>query len=181
MTTENIVLGSGKLYITDYNPSTGIPEDNVLEVAANRLGLIKGGASLEYTPEEYEIRDDLYEVNKRFVISEEATFKSGILTWDMATLKNIIAQGTYTDDTTNHTRTLKLGGNGAREMKKYVIRFVHDIDSTHKFRMTMVATASEGLTIAFNPDSESVIDASFKAVAHGNDGTQVILEEDYSA
>ena len=181
MTTENIVLGSGKLYITDYNPATGIPEDSTLEVAANRLGLIKGGASLEYTPEEYEIRDDLNEVNKRFVISEEATFKSGILTWDMATLKNIIAQGTYTDDTTNHTRTLKLGGNGAREMKKYVIRFVHDIDGTHKFRMTMVATASEGLTIAFNPDSESVIDASFKAVAHGNDGTQVILEEDYSA
>lgn len=181
MTTENIVLGSGKLYIADYDAASGIPEDATLEVAANRLGLIKGGATLEYTPEEYEIRDDLYEVNKRFVISEEASFKSGILTWDVQTLNNLVAAGSYTDDSTNHVRTLKLGGNGAREMKKYVIRFVHEDGDGHKFRMTMVATASAGMTIAFNPDSESTIDAEFKAVAHGNEGTQVILAEEYSA
>jgi len=181
MTTENIILGSGKLYIADYDAATGIPEDDALEIDANRLGLIKGGASLEYTPEEYEIKDDLNEVNKRYVISEEATFKSGILTWDLATLKNLIAAGTYSDDSTNHIRTLKLGGNGAREMKKYVIRFVHNEGDGATFRATLVATASAGLTIAFNPDNEAVIDAEFKAVAHGNQGTQVILTETYSA
>lgn len=182
MTTENIMLGSGKLYIVDYDPTSGIPADTAFEADANRLGLIKGGATLEYRPEEYEIRDDLYEVNKRFVISEEATFKSGILTWDITTLKNIIAQGTYTDDSTNHKRTLKLGGNGAREMKQYAIRFVHtEGDGTNKFRITMVCTASAGLTIAFNPDSETAVDAEFKALAHGSDGTQVIFEETYSA
>lgn len=181
MTNENIMLGSGKLYITEYNASTGIPEDSAFEVDANRIGLIQGGATLEYTPEEYEIRDDLYEVNKRFVISEEVTFRSGVLTWDLSTLKNIVAAGTYTDDSTSHKRTLKLGGNGAREMKKYAVRFVHTEGNGDIFRVTMVATASAGLEIAFNPDSETVIDAEFKALAHGTDGTQVILEETYSA
>lgn len=181
MTTENIILGSGKLYICDYDAATGIPEDAAIETSANRLGLIKGGATLQYTPEEYEIKDDLNEVNKRYVISEEATFKSGILTWDMATLKNLVAKGTYNDDSTNHVRTLKLGGNGAREMKQFVIRFVHDLDATNKFRITMVATASAGLSVAFNPDSESTIDAEFKAMAHGSQGVQVILSETYTA
>lgn len=181
MTKDNIVLGSGKLYIVEYDASTGIPEDSAFETAENRIGLIQGGASLEYTPEEYEIKDDLYEVNKRFVISEETTFRSGVLTWDLTTLKNIVAAGAYTDDTTNHKRTLKLGGNGAREMKKYALRFVHTEGNNNVFRITLVATASAGLTVAFNPDSETVIDAEFKAVAHGDEGTQVILEETYTA
>lgn len=181
MTAENIILGSGKLYIVDYDPSTGIPEDTAFETTANRLGVIKGGATLEYKPEEYEIKDDLFEVNKRFVISEETTFKSGIMTWDIQTLEKLVAYGTITNDSTNHKRVLKLGGNGAREMKKYAIRFVHTEGNTQKFRITMVATASAGLSIAFNPDSESTIDAEFKALSHGNDGTQVILEETYAA
>jgi len=181
MTTENIILGSGKLYIVDYDATTGIPEDTEFEVAANRLGLIKGGATLEYKPEEYEIKDDLFEINKRFVISEETTFKSGIMTWDINSLKNLIAAGSYEDDTTNHKRVIKLGGNGAREMKKYALRFVHSEGNGNTFRVTMVATASAGLSLAFNPDSESTIDAEFKALSHGSEGTQVILEETYTA
>lgn len=181
MTAENIVLGSGKLYIVDYDAQTGIPEDAEFETAANRLGLIKGGATLEYKPEEYEIKDDLFEINKRFVISEETTFKSGIMTWDIQTLNKMVASGSVTDDTANHKRVLKLGGNGAREMKKYAIRFVHTEANDQKFRVTMVATASAGLSLAFNPDSESTIDAEFKALSHGSEGTQVILEETYTA
>ena len=180
MTTENIILGSGKLYIVDYNANTGIPEDAQFEQDTNRLGLIRGGATLEYKPTEYEIRDDLYEVHKRFVISEECSFKSGVLTWDMNTLSKLIAAGTYEDDSTNHKRTLKLGGNGAREMKKYAIRFIHE-EGNNAFRITMVATASAGLSLVFNPESESTIDAEFKAMAHGNDGVQVELEETYTA
>lgn len=89
--TEQIVLGSGVLYVAPYDATNGIPEDAVLEVEANQIGLIKGGASVEYKPTEYEIYDDAYQVHQRFITSEEVSFKSGVLTWNVETLKNLIA------------------------------------------------------------------------------------------
>ena len=43
--TEQIILGSGDLYVTDFTGT--IPEDTVIEVEENLIGRIKGGASLE--------------------------------------------------------------------------------------------------------------------------------------
>lgn len=56
MAAEKIVLGSGKLYVVEF--SENIPENAVLETEENRLGYIKGGASIEYTPTFYEAKDD---------------------------------------------------------------------------------------------------------------------------
>lgn len=179
--TEQIVLGSGVLYVAPYDATNGIPEDAVLEVEANQIGLIKGGASVEYKPTEYEIYDDAYQVHQRFITSEEVSFKSGVLTWNVETLKNLIAQGSYTDDAVGKTRTLKLGGKSARLMKEYVVRFVHAYsDGINKLRITLVGTASNGFSLAFAPDKETVIDAEFKAKAHDSNGVQLIIEDGYA-
>lgn len=177
--TNQIVLGSGELYVAPYNPQTGIPEDIALEVSSNQMGLIKGGASVEYKPTEYEIFDDAYQVHQRFITSEEVTFKSGVLTWNVETLKNLIAKGTYTDNEASGKRTLKLGGKSARLMDEYVIRFVHTYSDGNKLRITLVATASNGFSLAFAPDKETVIDAEFKAKAHDEHGVQLIIEDTY--
>lgn len=176
--TNQIVLGSGELYVAAYDAETGIPEHTVLEVPANQMGLIKGGASVEYKPTEYEIFDDSYAVHSRFITSEEVTFKSGVLTWNVETLKNLIAKGTYADDTEG-TRTLKLGGKAARLMDEYVVRFVHTYSDGNKLRITLVGTASNGFSLAFAPDKETVIDAEFKAKAHDAAGVQLIIEDTY--
>lgn len=179
--TNQIVLGSGALYVMPYVAETGIPTDALIEVAANQMGLIKGGASVEYKPTEYEIFDDSYAVHQRFITSEEVSFKSGILTWNVETLKNLIAKGEYTDDTTGKTRTLKLGGKSARKMDEYIVRFVHTYsDGINALRITLVGTASNGFSLAFSPDKETVIDAEFKAKAHDADGVQLIIEDGYS-
>lgn len=177
--TENIVLGSGQLYIAPYVAATGIPDDAALETDTYLLGRIKGGAAVEYKPSEYEIFDDAYAVHNRYVISEEVTFKSGILTWNVATLKNLIAKGTYADTPADGKRTLSLGGKGARKMDEYVVRFVHTYSDTNKLRVTMVATASNGFNLAFAPDKETVIDAQFKAKATGAAGVQLIIQDTY--
>ena len=179
---ENIVLGSGTLYVAAYEAGTGIPADAAFEIDTNKLGLIKGGASLEYKPTEYEVFDDTYAVHERFVISEEVSFKSGVLTWNLETLANLVATGSYTDTAATKTRELKIGGVGARKMDKYVIRFVHNYNDAgaNKFRLTMVATASNGFSLAFAPDKETVIDAEFKAIAHGEDHVQLILADSYA-
>lgn len=179
MATEQIVLGSGNLYVTAFSGT--IPTDTTIETDDNLIGYIKGGASLEYKPTEYEVSDDAFNVTKRFVISEETTFKSGVLTWNLEVLSKLTANCTYTDDDDTNVRTLKLGGNGARLMKDYVIHFVHTESDGNKFRITLVGTASNGFSLAFAPDKETVIDAEFKAKAHDSDGTQVIMTESYTA
>ena len=62
---KRIVLGSGKLYVVAYTDS--IPEDATLETEQNLLGLISGGATLEYTPPFYEAKDALGLVSKKFI------------------------------------------------------------------------------------------------------------------
>ena len=136
---------------------------------------------MEYKPTEYEAKDDSGSLVKRFIIAEEITFKSGILTWNMETLNKLCAAGTYADDALTHVRTLKLGGKGAREMAEFVIRFVHTAKDGNKFRATLVGTASNGFSLAFAPDKETVVDAEFKAKAHDANGTQLILAEEYEA
>lgn len=176
--TKQIILGSGDLYITSYSGT--IPTDTVIETEENLIGYIKGGASLEYKPTEYEVSDDAFKVTKRYVISEETTFKSGVLTWNLEVLNKLIASGTYSDDVETKTRTLKLGGNGARQMKEFVVHFVHTEADGSKFRITLVGTASNGFSLAFDPEKETVIDAEFKAKGHDLSGTQVIITETYT-
>ena len=84
----SITLGSGKIYLAPYTDS--IPTVDTLCVASNLLGYIKGGASLEYTQETYEEKDDLGFVSKIITTSEEAILKCGLLTWNGTTLKSII-------------------------------------------------------------------------------------------
>lgn len=177
--TEQMILGSGDLYIAAYTGT--LPEDETLEVSGNQVGYIKGGASIEYKPEEYTINDDSNTIYKRYVISEEITFKTGVLSWNLETLKTLCAKCSYTDETTTKIRTLTLGGKGVREMDKYVVRFVHTKTDGKKIRITLVATASAGLSLAFAPDKETTVDAEFKAISHNSVGNQLIITEEYIA
>jgi len=179
MTTEKVNLGSGELYIVEYAGT--IPADATFELAANKIGQIKGGASLEYKPTDYAVTNDKSEVLKRFITNEDVTFKSGILTWDVETLSKLCAAGEFTNDTVNNKMTLKIGGRGRNGITQYAIRFVHELGETLKLRVTLVGTQSAGFTLAFQPDKETVVDAEFKAMAHDSEGTLVIIEQDTAA
>lgn len=176
MANEQVILGSGDLYIVAFAGS--LPADNIIEVEDNKVGHIQGGASLEYKPEEYEVLSDMGGVLKRFTTNEEITFKSGILTWNLETLSKVIANCDFSDDDAG-LRTVKIGGKGARQMKEYVVHFVHTEPDGNKFKATLVGTASNGFSLAFAPDKETIIDAEFKAKAHDTNGTQLILTEEY--
>lgn len=174
MNLNSIILGSGNLYVAEYNADTGIPADETIETTANTMGRIKGGATLEYKPTTYEVVDDTQYVVKRFVQSEEVTFKSGVLTWDMENLQRLAgACELFTD---GNKKTLKIGGRGSNGLKPYVIRFVHN-DGEKVLRVTLVGTANAGFSLAFVPDKETVIDAEFKALSSDEAGTLVIVTE----
>lgn len=173
---DEVILGSGKLYLAEY-AGDAMPDDVTFETDSNSVGRIKGGASLEYKPTEYEVTDDFGEVIKRFITKEEVTFKSGILTWNIANLAKL-SPGTLTDDAEKKEKILKIGG--AKALKNYALRFVHTKDDGNKLRITMVATAGNGFTLQFQGDKETVIDALFKAISQ-EDGTLVEIRDQYTA
>ena len=84
---KDITLGSGKLYVQEYTGTT-VPDTDTICTADNIIGYISGGATVSYKPTYYTAKDDLGPVSKTLITAEEATLKSGIMTWDGNTLAN---------------------------------------------------------------------------------------------
>lgn len=174
---EKIVLGSGKVYISEYADS--IPENTTLEVDSNLLGLIQGGATLSYKPTFYEAKDDLGLVSKKFITDEEAILKSGVMSWNGETLKKLCSTARVTKAAGK--RIVKIGGSGNYDGKKYVIHFVHEDSIDGDIRVTIVGSNEAGFELAFAKDKETVINAEFKAQPCDTDGTLIIYEEEDSS
>jgi len=183
--SNKIVLGSGKLYVTTATKSADgytIPADSTLETSANLLGYIQGGATLEYTPEFYEAKDDLGYVSKKYLTNEEVLLKSGIMTWNADTLAKLTTTASTVETTpatssANGKKTVKIGGIGRFSNQQYVIRFVYSDAVDGDIRITVVGSNEAGFEMAFAKDAETVINAEFKAVPNDADGTLVIFEE----
>lgn len=170
--SKNITLGSGSVYCAA-KPTGTIGSLSTYCTDENRLGYIKGGATVEYKPTTYEVKDDMGIVFKRFITSEAVSFKTGVLTWNIETLKKLVNNETAT--TSNKITTVKIGSAGFNEMDEYFIVFEH-VEATGTMRIAMLGTSDNGLTLAYQPDKECVIDAEFNAVAADSDGTLLIIE-----
>lgn len=176
-TNETITLGSGKLYVLEFSGT--LPEASTIETEANRIGWIKGGASLNYNGEFYDAEDDLGMVSKRKINSESVSLTSGIMTWNGKTLEKLCATARVTES--NGKRTIKIGG--ADNGKQYVIHFLHEDEADGDVRVTLVGQNTSGFTLTFAKDNETVIDAEFSATKGklDNEGTLVIIEEETGA
>lgn len=183
--SNKIVLGSGKLYVTTATKTTNgytIPQDSALEVDANLLGWIQGGATLEYTPEFYEAKDDLGMVSKKYLTNEEVVLKSGIMTWNADTLAKLTSTASDVSTTAATSsaagkKSVKIGGISRFSNQQYVIRFLYEDAVDGDVRITIVGSNEAGFEMAFAKDAETVINAEFKAVPNDSDGTLVIFEE----
>lgn len=168
--TNTVTLGSGDLYILDYAGT--IPNDTEIEKSENKIGSIKGGAELEYSPESYSVTGDDGRTYKAFITKEEVKFKSGVLTWNLDVLSKLCMGGELTKD--SNTATLKIGKNTSSSIKQVLLRFVHKLDGERAIKMTMIGSPSAGFTLSFNPEEETVIDAEFSALSQ-TDGTKVTI------
>lgn len=174
---DDVKLGSGDLYIKEFTGT--LPDDETIEVEENKIGHIKGGASLEYTNEWKVVTDDMGVVIKNFLTKENVLFKSGILAWNGKVLKALSATARVTEPTAESPyRIVKIGGKKNADGKSYVIHFVHTKDDGKKIKITIAGTSRNGFTIAFDPENESVIDAEFTAISQDADGTLVTYKEE---
>ena len=105
---ERIILGSGYLHVATFVKGAIIPNPEDFCTEGNKFAYISGGAELEYSPEFYEAKDDMGKVSKTIITEEEATFKSGIMTWCANTLKKLCDTGRVSES--GKKRTIKIGG-----------------------------------------------------------------------
>lgn len=176
---DTITLGSGKLYMVEATET--MPDVATLCTAENLLGYIKGGASLEYTEETFEEKDDLGLASKIITTSEEALLKCGLLTWNGETLKKIVDRCKST--TVSGKRTTKIGGAGNAQGKYYAICFAHEDKADGNLWVLIKGRNTAGLTLTFAVDAGTVMEPEFKAMPHDTDGTliELIEETDTSA
>ena len=173
---NSITLGSGKIYLTDYTES--VPTVDAICTADNLLGYIKGGASLEYTQETYEEKDDLGFVSKIITTNEEAILKCGLLTWNGNTLKSLIDRCAVTEGAGK--RTVKIGGAGNAQGGNYAICFHHEDSTDGDLWILIVGRNTAGATLTFAKDTGTVIEPEFKAMPQDDNGTLVQLIEETS-
>ncbi len=175
---EVITLGSGDLMIKEYEGST-MPSYLDFDSSTDLLGRIQGGATLEYKGEWYDAKDDTGKVVKSIITDEEATLKSGIITWNGNTLQKLVSTARVTDS--DGIRTVKIGGVGNHDGKSYAICFHHTDKVDGDVWIVIRAVNQGGFSLAFAKDKETVIDAEFKCLPMDDDGTLIEYTEEIAS
>lgn len=171
---DTVTLGSGKIYLQTFSES--MPTVDALCVESNLLGYIKGGASLEYTQETYEEKDDLGYVSKIITTNEEAVLKCGLLTWNGTALKKLLDRCSSTE--ASGKRTTKIGGAGNAQGGYYAICFHHEDKTDGDLWILIKGRNTAGATLTFATDAGTTVEPEFKALPHDSDGTLVELIEE---
>lgn len=171
---ESITLGSGKIYLTTFSDTLPGVEDICKD--ENLLGYIKSGASLEYTEETYEEKDDLGYVSKVITTSEEALLKCGLITWNGDTLSKLVDRCKTTES--EGKRITKIGGTGNAKGGYYAICFEHKDETDGNVWIMIKGRNTAGATLTFASDAGTLIEPEFKAMPHDNAGTLVEFIEE---
>lgn len=182
MATQNVLLGSGELFVLD---SVAVPDpvnatESDIDNNLIKIGEISGGATLTYSTEFKAVKGGkLNQEITRFLTNEEVIFKSGLLTWDMSNISKLLAVD-YSEDGVNNTRRIGIGGMSNVPIN--YMRFVHTKKEDGKdIKINMFkAQNQKGIELNFDPENETVIDLEFKLLAdnaRSNGNIVEIVEE----
>lgn len=174
---DKITLGSGDLMIKEYTDT--MPAYTEFKEETDLLGRIKGGATLEYTGEWYEAKDDTGKVVKTIITEETATLKSGIITWNGKTLEKLCSTARVTES--GGIRTVKIGGTANNNGKSYALCFHHVDPTDGDVWLVIRAVNKGGFSLAFAKDAETVIDAEFSCLPQDDEGTLIQYIEQIAA
>ena len=174
--SDEIILGSGDLYIVEFTGE--IPDDTTIEADGNRAGNIKSGATMEYSSESQTVQDDKGRVKKTIITKETVTFKTGLITWAKEFVQALVQTARIDETTKAGHRLFKLGGLSNLNKKRYLWRFVHTRDDGRKVRITVTGKNTGTVSLAFQPEDATTMDAEITADTLDSAGTLVILDNE---
>lgn len=178
---NKIPLGSGNVYIYEWDGSSDMPTYDELEVDSNLIGRTKNGATVEYTTEVYTAVSDDGKARKTKITAEEATMTWGLITWNRTTLLNILSNsvngGTSPLLPSDSVRT-KIGGMDNDNGKRYLVHFWHKDPVDGDIRITMFGKNVSGWSAAFSPNSETVLQPKFQGEPLDSTGALIYYDEE---
>lgn len=176
---ERIILGSGYIHLATFTKGQTIPEPQDFCTKENGYSYIKNGATLEYTNEIQEAKDDMGKVSKTVITSEEVTLKAGLMTLIGDTIEKLCDTARVSVSKDGRYRRTKIGGVGNRKGAKYVICFHHVDPEDGDIWVMIVGQNQAGFTLSFAPSDATVVDAEFKAMPNlDEEGTLVDYVEE---
>lgn len=174
--SEEIILGSGDMFLYEY--SGDIPEDSIIEEDANRAGNIKGGATLEYSVSSLSVEDDKGRVKRTILTKEDVKLKTGLITWVENWFKALITTARVDTTTKAGHRVIKLGGLSNQGHTKWLYRFVHTRDDGRKLRITVTGKNVGTVSLKFDTENPTTVDAEVAAESLDSEGTLVIYDDE---
>ncbi len=171
---EEIILGAGEVYMYEFS-GTEIPANEEIETEAHNVGHCSSGFSVEYKPEKYDVKNQYGKIVKSFIISEEITAKTGILSWDLSKLEMLSTAKLTTSQAEGKT-VKKLVFSGGGSLKTVLLRFVHTKEDGNKIRFTMIGQSGNGFAIEFTT-KELTVDAEITAIEYIKNFLAEISEE----
>lgn len=186
---EKIRLGSGKLYIDALPETLSLASPYAVMQFIQRiiadenklLGLISGGAAIEYTKSTQTVKDDLEIVSKTVITTEDVSLTSGVMTWNGTTLAKICETARVSEDPIAGLRMVKIGGIANADGKIYVLLFVHEDPQDGNVYSMIVGKNTSGFKFEFKKEDATVIDVTFTAESMDDEGTKLVLIEDIPA
>ena len=179
--SEQIILGSGDLYLMEFPADGAIPEFETIETDENRAGNVKGGATLSYSSSSTTVQDDKGRVKKTITTEETVTFTTGLITWAANYIKALIASARVEEKTgtdQKQHRVFKIGGLAKANNTKWLWHFVHTRDDGRKLRVTCTGKNTGEISLAFDPENETTVDAEITADTLDADGTLVVVDDE---
>ena len=179
--SEQIILGSGDLYLMEFPADGAIPDFATIEDDANRAGNVKGGATLSYSSSTTTVQDDKGRVKKTITTEETVTFQTGLITWVANYIKALIStakvEETTGTDQKKH-RVFKIGGLANANKTKWLWHFVHTRDDGRKLRVTCTGKNTGEISLAFDPENATQVDAEITADTLDDKGTLVQIDDE---
>ncbi|WP_041137848.1 hypothetical protein [Beduini massiliensis] len=170
---EEILMGAGEVYMINFDGQE-IPEDAEIETDQNNVGHCNSGFAIEYKPELYDVKNQYKKIVKRFVVGEELTIKTGIISWAMEKLA-MLSTAKYDVDKTKKVKKLVFGGKNP--LATVLVRFVHQKSNGKNIRFTAIAQGGNGFALEFSGEKELTIDAQLTAIEKKKDWLAEFEEE----
>ncbi len=170
---EEILMGAGEVYMINFDGQE-IPEDAEIETDQNNVGHCNSGFAIEYKPELYDVKNQYKKIVKRFVVGEELTIKTGIISWAMEKLA-MLSTAKYEADKTKKVKKLVFGGKNP--LATVLVRFVHVKGNGKRIRFTAIAQGGNGFALEFSGEKELTIDAQLTAIEKKKDWLAEFEEE----
>ena len=121
--TEDIAIGSGYMYIKEYEKGSAIPKISEIAVEDNRKGYLSGGASIYYTPTIDTYKDDMEEITRKILSGEDIGIKGSIGTFMPDTFGIMAPNSEISTDSTDSSSNIYIGGIKNFKDKYYAVVF----------------------------------------------------------